>query len=582
MKVATVAPYTGPVDSDGLVAVYDITVDRTHLYRLMAGVLVSNSKRISMLDVNALLSMGATETMQDAGAIRGQENDSHWLQSMLGHSPSDPRVPFVNDKFHNQLKASGINVVRDGSKLHVMALTNKDVNTLAGDRIIQNGETVRFGPEMKPIAGGLFDPKITGGHGSRAWSAIQLHEPMPSPVMEEPIRRILKLTQKQYEGVITGDHDLPGFGSGPKAIAQALDKINLPREIGVARMAAEQGRKSDRDAAYKRLAYLKSAQKLNLHPRDWVLDKMPVLPAAFRPVSMLGDSGTPLVSDPNYLYKEAIEANDNLRAMTSSVGDKNVGPERLALYHAFKAVTGLGDPITAKSQEKGIKGILKSVFGSSPKFGTMQRKLLSSTVDNVSRAVVVPNPDLDLDSVGLPEKQAYDLYGKFVTRSLVRRGMPMREALRHVKDQTPLSREVLTKEMADRPVFVNRAPVLHKFGILAFKPRLVSGDVLQVPPLIVKGYGMDFDGDAVQIHTPSTDASKKEALERMLPSKNLISPSDFKTAIHAPGQEYVAGLYHMTTGKSDRPPHVFRNKEDMLKAYRRHEIDATDEVHILD
>lgn len=581
MKVTAIAPYAGPVAGDGLVDVYDLTVADTHLYRLAAGVLVSNSKRVSMLDVNALLSMGATETLRDAGAIRGQKNENHWLQFMSGHTPTDPRTPFVYDKFHHQLKAAGINVVRDGGRVHVMALTNQDVNALAGDRLITNGETVRFGPEMRPIPGGLFDPKITGGHGSTRWAALPLEEPMPSPVMEEPIRRILKLTQKNYEATLAGDHDLPGLGTGPAAIAKALDKINLPREIAQARMEAEGGRRSDRDNAYRRLSYLKDAQRLGLHPRDWVLDKIPVLPPAFRPVSLLGDSGTPLVADPNYLYKEAFEANANLKAMKQAVGDGGAGPERLALYHAFKAVTGLGDPITAKSREKNVKGLLKTIFGSSPKFGTVQRKLLSSTVDNVGRAVVVPNPDLDIDSVGLPANQAFDLYGKFVVRNLARRGLPVREALRHVKDRTELARDVLLTEMADRPVYVNRAPVLHKFGILAFKPRLVDGDVLQVPPLIVKGYGMDFDGDAVQIHVPSGEGSRKEALERMLPSRNLISPADFKTAIHAPGQEYVAGLHYMTTAQSKRPPHVFRSRQDAVAAYERGEIDEADPIRIL-
>jgi len=40
-----------------------------------------------------------------------------------------------------------------------------------------------------------------------------------------------------------------------------------------------------------------------------------------------------------------------------------VGDERLALYRSFKAVTGLGDPISPKNQERGVKGVLKYVFG---------------------------------------------------------------------------------------------------------------------------------------------------------------------------------------------------------------------------
>ena len=55
MKVLEILPYQGPVDTDGLVTVHDITVTPHHAYSV-CGVVVSNSKRVSLLDVNALLS----------------------------------------------------------------------------------------------------------------------------------------------------------------------------------------------------------------------------------------------------------------------------------------------------------------------------------------------------------------------------------------------------------------------------------------------------------------------------------------------------------------------------------------------
>jgi DNA-directed RNA polymerase subunit beta len=55
----------------------------------------SGSKRVSMLDVNALLSHGATETIRDASLIRGQKNEEYWTQFMQGHTPTEPKVPLV-------------------------------------------------------------------------------------------------------------------------------------------------------------------------------------------------------------------------------------------------------------------------------------------------------------------------------------------------------------------------------------------------------------------------------------------------------------------------------------------------------
>ena len=541
----------------------------------------SGSKRISLLDTNALLSHNATETLRDAGSIRGQRNEDWWLQFMQGKSPGKPRVPMVYEKFINQLKASGINVVREGTQTQVMALTNADLDHLAADRNLENGDTVRWDHNLKPLKGGLFDPALTGGHGGNRWSAIKLHEPMPNPVMEEPIRHILGLTQKKFEGVIAGTESLPGHGSGPKALARALQSLNIDQEITRARTEIQGSSKGDRDAAVRKLGYLTSAKKLGIHPGDWILNRAPVLPPAFRPISMMGNN-LPLVSDPNYLYKDLMEANHNLISMKKEVGENEVGDERLAVYHAFKAVTGLGDPITQKSQEKNVKGILKSVFGSSPKFGTMQRKLLSSTVDNVGRAVITPNPDFDMDTVGIPEDNAFDIYGKFVARRLRRQGMPLTQALQHIKDKSDLARRTIIEEMEHRPVFINRAPVLHKFGIMAFRPKLVKGDTMQVSPLICKGFGADFDGDAMQFHVPTDEGAVHEALERMLPSRSLLAVNDFKTPVHMPTNEYLGGLYHASKSKSKRPRRIFNTKKDALAAYENGTLAIDDAIHILE
>jgi DNA-directed RNA polymerase beta' subunit len=580
MKITEILPYQTDADA---VDVYDITAEDTHVYALAAGIVVSNSKRLALLDVNALLSHGATETLRDAGSVRGQKNEDLWLQFMSGNNPAKPRVPMVYQKFVNQLKSAGINVVREGNQTRVMALTRKDVDTLSGDREVKSGDTVHFDDAMRPVKGGLFDEKLTGGHAGTKWAHIKLPEAMPNPVMEEPIRRLLGITTKQYEAILQGEHEVAGFGTGPQAIAKALDNLNIDRELAIVRAQFKSGKATARDAAVRRWGYLKSAKDLDLHPREWVLDKVPVLPPVFRPVSIMGDSKIPLIADPNYLYKELLDANKNYADLKEQVGDEGVGAERLAIYHAFKAITGLGDPVHPKLQEKGVKGALKSIFGTSPKFGTVQRKLISSTVDSVGRAVISPNPDYDMDTVGLPEEKAFAVYQKSVVRRLRRNGMSIRDALHHVKERTPLARETLVEEMDRRPVFINRAPVLHKFGIMAFKPKLVKGDVMQVSPLIVGGFNADFDGDAMQFHVPGTDEAVREAYDRLLPSKSLLSPSDFKSPVHKPGQQYLAGLYHATrkhegTKKRGR---VFATTQDALAAYARGEITADTDITIV-
>jgi DNA-directed RNA polymerase subunit beta' len=186
-----------------------------------------------------------------------------------------------------------------------------------------------------------------------------------------------------------------------------------------------------------------------------------------------------------------------------------------------------------------------------------------------------------MDTVGIPENKAWDVYKVFVIRRLQRRGMPALEAAKQVKERTPLAREEILNEMAERPVFIDRAPVLHRFGIMAFWPRLVKGDVMQVSPLVVGGFNADFDGDAMQYHVPTDEAARQEAIDLMLPSKNLLSPGDFKSPVHKPGQEYVGGLHAATSVPNKRKrPHYFASRKQAIAAYRRGDIDIDTPIEV--
>jgi DNA-directed RNA polymerase subunit beta len=539
----------------------------------------TGSKRIGTLDLGALLSHGAGQVIRDAKMVRGQANPEYWSQFMAGYSAPLPKIPQVYHKFVEQLRGAGINTVREGTKTNIMALTDKDIDQLAGEREIQNSETVDWKSGMRPKNGGLFDEKLTGGHNGNRWSKITLHEPMPNPVMEEPIRRVLGLTENKFRSVLAGQEQL-GDKTGPSAIKEALGRIDLPKAIEQARQDIHSGRKMARDAAVRRLAFLKSAEKTGVHPENWMLNKMPVIPPAFRPVSTMGQKKMPLVADANYLYKELLEANGALKEASGVLSD--TGDARLGLYDAMKGVTGLGDPTQAKNAERRVRGFLSQIFGNSPKYGTVQRKLLSSTVDLVGRAVITPNPDLDMDQVALPEEKAWEIYKPFIVRGLVRRGLPRMEAIKAFDGKSKEAHSELQSQMNSRPIIINRAPVLHRYGMMAFYPRLTKNKVMEVSPLVTKGFGADFDGDAMQYHVPSTDDAANEAVAKMLPSKNLFAASTFK-AHYTPVAEYQSGLYVASNRiNKQAQPKVFRNKQDAIAAYRRGDIEVDTPVHIVE
>lgn len=436
----------------------------------------------------------------------------------------------------------------------------------------RTGENVRYERTQT-----VFDIEVEGNHNYFAngilvsnskWSAIPLHEPVLNPVFEDPARRLLGLTKDQLRQVMSGQRELNGQ-TGPAGLQAALKAINVPQELDKAKAEFRSGKKTKRDEAVKKWALLDAADKHGVHPGDWVLSKVPVLPPAFRPVSLMQGNGRPMTADANLLYKELFDANHNLKQLSGHTDQ--LGAERLALYDAFKGVVGLGDPTDPKNKERGVSGVLKGVFGSSPKFGMVNRKLLGTTVDTVGRSVIVPNADLDMDQAGIPEDKAWDVFKPFVIRRLARQGLSPVRAAEMVTNKDPVARRALQNEMEARPVRITRAPILHRYGAMAFRPVLVPGHSIHLPPVVYKGFGADNDGDQVNYHVPVSDDAVREDLEKLLPSKNLFNVRNF--AVHQlPQNEFLAGLYEATHREHDDNALPFDSVESVVRALRRGQL----------
>jgi len=485
------------------------------------------AKRLGMMELNALLSHGAYNFLRDAKLIRGQRNEDFWRQYLSGYEAPNPDVPLVYKKFLSMLTAAGINPKNKGNRLQILALSNKDIDALTGKRILSNAETVDWRTDrMVPKPGGLFDEKLTGGHQGNFWSAIALAEPMPSPVMEPVILSLLELSEKQFLDILAGKEVLPKTKAktGPQAIKEALSKLNIDEEIKKAKEIIKTRRAAARDKAIKKLNYLQTIKRENMRPEDWIWNKVPVIPPIFRPISLLDK--LPIVEDTNYLYQEIWDANDALNELKGKVSD--LAEERLALYKAMKGLVGLSDPIREQNIKKGIKGILKQIFGSSPKYGMLQRKLLGITVDVVGRATITPDPTLDLDEVGLPEDQAWQIYKPFIIRRLIKLGASLPEASKMWEDRTDKAKQMLMEELKYRPLIINRAPTLHKYSIMAFWPVLKPGSVLRVHPAVTSGFGADFDGDKQHAHVIYARLKNSEKQEE---NQNLGLPSTDEVGI---------------------------------------------------
>lgn len=486
VMVTSVKPYNdGKHGPDDEICLYDITVEKSHKY-CASDCLVSNS----VFDDLALLSHGATEVIKDSIVTRGSYNDEYWRRYRLGLPVKEPDVPFIYKKFINTLKAGGVNVVEKGDVTSLMPQTDADIDELAQGRVIDSSQMVDA--DMNPVNGGLFDLSRTGGMGGNRWSMITLPEAVPNPMMEEPVRRVLGLTGKKMEAIMSGREQLNGK-TGGEALRSALASINVDDAIERARAEVQNYRGSQRDNAVKVLGYLKAAKEMGKRPEDWMITRIPVLPPMFRPIARMGD--TALVPDMNELYKELIEMKRNYEDLSKELPASALADERLAVYGAVKAAYGLGDPVTAEGRAKNLKGAIRQVIGTVPKLGQFQSKVISKTQDLVGRSVITPNRNYDMDQIGIPEDMAWEIFKPFVERKLVQRGYSPVDSKKMIDDRNPTAKHILEDVMEERPVLMDRAPTWHKFNIMAFRPHIVEGRTINVCPTVCSGFAADFDGD---------------------------------------------------------------------------------------
>ena len=142
---------------------------------------------------------------------------------------------------------------------------------------------------------------------------------------------------------------------------------------------------------------------------------------------------------------------------------------------------------------------------------------------------------------------ALELFKPFVMKRLVdlEYAQNIKSAKRMVERARPQVWDVLEEVIKEHPVFLNRAPTLHRLGIQAFEPVLVEGKAIQIHPLVCAAFNADFDGDQMAVHLPLSSEAQAEARLLMLSAHNILSPAHGRP-ITVPSQDMIIGAYYLT------------------------------------
>ena len=361
------------------------------------------------------------------------------------------------------------------------------------------------------------------------------------------------------------DNNVPGSFvamSGAEAIRTLLEQVDIEKEHAEITKELEKASGDKRKKLIKRLETVEAFRDSDNRPEWMVLTVLPVIPPDLRPMLQL-DGGRFATSDLNDLYRRVITRNNRLKKLlelgTPAIIVQN---EKRMLQEAVDALIDNGrrsKPITGAGG-RALKSLSHSLKG---KQGRFRQNLLGKRVDFSGRSVIAIGPDLKMWQCGLPKEMAIQLYKPFVISELVNQQIASnpKTAEKLIEREDARVWDVVEEVIAGHPVFLNRAPTLHRLGIQSFFPKLVDGHAIRVHPLVCPAFNADFDGDQMAVHLPLSEMARAETEVLMLGANNILGPKDGKPIV-TPGQDLVLGNFYLNM---EETAEEFYRKADMLE-----------------
>ena len=338
---------------------------------------------------------------------------------------------------------------------------------------------------------------------------------------------------------------------GAEALYDILKALDLNVFIKTLKEQQEKAGAAERDKLRKRLGLAEALQRAGVRPEWMFMTVLPVVPPALRPMVAL-EGGRHASSDLNDLYRRVINRNNRLkRLLAIHAPEVILRNEKRILQEAIDALLdnsmrrGAGVLGVLGGRRRALKSLADYLKG---KHGYLRQNLLGKRVDYSGRSVIVVGPDLALDECGLPKHMVLELFRPFVIQGLLSRELAynIRGAGRLIEDESPEVWPILEEAIKGKYVLLNRAPTLHRQSIQAFRPVLIEGNAIQVHPLVCPAYNADFDGDAMAVHVPLSEAAQMEARRIMSANKNVLKPGSGDVVVASKLLDIVLGCYWMT------------------------------------
>lgn len=323
---------------------------------------------------------------------------------------------------------------------------------------------------------------------------------------------------KEYEDIATDDEFLTNY--------EAALEVNLYRKIYNRRITYLLSLDRDKEAR----------ESFN----NLVQGFMIVMPIGFRPDTELGIN---LISN---AYNKVIKANNSLRSIRHQKSQtlNNVINSYKELVKAVKYVTvDYGAIKSKKNSENSYRDIVSTLKS---KEGLIRSKMQSVTIDNSGRSVIIVDPSMSIDSIGVPYtmlRELLDVHYIAMLPEYMTASEKLKKLERFKSDvNLESTKRWIDKYAATIPVVTGRQPTLYKLGIQGFKIVPVEGSAIILSPLQVAAFNADFDGDQMHLNVPVTQEAVREVYDIMMNIKNIYLNRDGSCHMY-PRHEIMYGLW---------------------------------------
>ncbi len=272
-----------------------------------------------------------------------------------------------------------------------------------------------------------------------------------------------------------------------------------------------------------------------------------VLPPDLRPTSAMS-TGKQLMDKINSVYVQILTKKEMMKnTVVDLLRDKNL------YYTYFKQIQKDVNDLYTQILEKMAK-----------KEGLIRGNILGKRTDFSGRAVITPDPTIQLTECILPYKIILELYKISIAKRIIEVGKfkLLNKALDFVDEcielDSPALYKICEEIIEDEVCILNRQPSLHRLGMLGFNIKMTLDKVIKIHPLVCPPFNADFDGDQMAIYIPISNETKAEIRNKMLITKNFYSPANEELTT-SPSQDIILGIYFLTSDRS--------NEEDGFKIF---------------